>query len=57
LLIRVPGRRLDAPYLGWQEVIKGRLDIVDIPFDANGALTASNAEKVAAILRNRLDRL
>jgi acyl-CoA synthetase (AMP-forming)/AMP-acid ligase II/thioesterase domain-containing protein len=57
LLIRVPGRRLDAPDLGWRSHIQGRLDVVDVLFDPLGALAESNAVRVAAILRERLDRL
>jgi acyl-CoA synthetase (AMP-forming)/AMP-acid ligase II/thioesterase domain-containing protein len=57
LLIRVKGRRTDAPHLGWPGAILGRMESVDIPFDINGALAESNARRVAAILAERLDRL
>ncbi len=57
LLIRVKGRRADAPNLGWPGTILGRMELVDIPFDIHGALAESNARRVAAILAERLDRL
>lgn len=57
LLIRVRGRRADAPSLGWPSTILGRLEVVEIPFDPHGALAETNAPLVAAILGERLGRL
>ncbi len=54
LLLRVPGRRLDAPLLGWQDVIAGRLEMHDLAFEPGGALAGENCERAAAFLQRRL---
>ncbi|MBM3746625.1 MAG: AMP-binding protein [Acidobacteria bacterium] len=55
LVIRVAGLRLDAPWLGWRDLMHGRLELVELPFDPHGALGEASARRVAAILRERLD--
>jgi oxalate---CoA ligase len=57
LVIRLPGRRLDAPALGWSHVIRGRVEVVDLPFHPNGALTAARVAALAAIFKQRLDEV
>lgn len=54
LLIKVRGRRLDAPFLGWKEVVLGGVEEVEIPLHPNGALAGANVQRVAAILSERL---
>jgi len=54
LLVRVPGRRLDAPDLGWRGLVHGRIETVDIPFLPGGALAGDNASEVARILHSRM---
>jgi phthiocerol/phenolphthiocerol synthesis type-I polyketide synthase D len=54
LLLRLKGRRLDAPDLGWRDRVDGRLDVVDLPFDPGGALGRHSAPRVAAVLDARL---
>ncbi len=56
LVIRLPGRRLDAPQFGWSGVVQGKIDLVDIPFLPGGSLAGDNAVRVAWILRDRLSR-
>lgn len=53
LIVRLPGKHLDAPALGWSSFIHGRIEVVDIPFHPNGALAGS--DRLADILRRRLD--
>ena len=53
-LLRVPGRRLDAPDLGWRGVLRGRLEISNLAFDPYGALAGDNCAAAAAELRRRL---
>lgn len=57
LVVRVQGRRADAPNLGWSGTVLGRLELADVPFDAHGALAEANAPRVAAILAERLRRI
>lgn len=57
VVVRLPGRRLDAPDLGWRAVIQGHLELVDVPFHPSGALAGANAERIADILGLRLSRL
>ncbi|WP_321471827.1 AMP-binding protein [uncultured Paludibaculum sp.] len=57
LVVRLPGRRLDALELGWREVVQGQLEMVDLPFHPLGALAGPNAELLARLLRDRLHRL
>ncbi len=57
LLVRVRGRRADAPNLGWSQTALGRIEVADVPFDPDSALAAPNARHVAAILAERLDHL
>jgi thioesterase domain-containing protein len=57
LIIRVAGSRLDAPALGWNGVIKGSVEIVDLPFLPEGALSGENAPRVAAAMQHALNRL
>lgn len=56
LLIRLPGRRLNAPLLGWEEVIQGRIEEADLPFSPEGALAGASAARVAEVLRQRLPK-
>jgi hypothetical protein len=55
LVIRLPGRRLDAPALGWSHVIRGRIEVTDLPFHPNGALAAARVAALAAIFKKKLD--
>jgi thioesterase domain-containing protein len=57
VLVRVKGRRTDAPNLGWSQTILGRIDLVEVPFNPHGALAGANARRVAVILADRLERL
>jgi thioesterase domain-containing protein len=54
LLVKVSGRRLDAPLLGWQGAALGAIEEVEIPRRFGGALSGDNAWRVAAILAARL---
>jgi hypothetical protein len=53
LLVRVRGRRLEAPDLGWRAVVKGELEMADLPFAAEGALAGDNARRLAKLLEER----
>jgi acyl-CoA synthetase (AMP-forming)/AMP-acid ligase II/thioesterase domain-containing protein len=57
LLVRVKGRRADAPDLGWSHAVLGRIDLADLPFNPDSALAEANARRVGAVLADRLDRL
>ncbi|MBL0156376.1 MAG: AMP-binding protein [Bryobacterales bacterium] len=57
VVIRVVGRRLDGPGLGWAGIIAGRMEVVDLPFDPFGAFGQQHAPRVAAALTERLGRL
>jgi len=57
LLVRVKGRRLDAPHLGWSCTLTGSLELVDIPFEPLGALAEGNARRLAVLLADRLGLL
>lgn len=48
LLVRLRGRRLDAPALGWGERVQGRLTLVDLPLQPEGALARESGARVAA---------
>ena len=49
-VLRLPGRRVDAPLLGWASVFTGGVDLIDLPFHPNGALAGDNPARVAAAL-------
>ncbi len=53
LLVRVRGRRLEAPELGWRALVDGELQLVDLPFAAEGALAGDNARRLAHLLEER----
>ncbi|HEY3439755.1 MAG TPA: AMP-binding protein [Paludibaculum sp.] len=57
LVVRVAGRRIDAPCLGWSGIIAGRLEVVDLPFEPFGAFGQEHAPRLAAVLTERLGRL
>ncbi len=54
LLVVVRGRRLDAPLLGWGQVARGPVDVVEVPHRPNGALAGDGARQIAALLAERL---
>jgi acyl-CoA synthetase (AMP-forming)/AMP-acid ligase II len=54
LVLRFPGRRLDAPALGWAHLIQGDLQVRTLPFEPEGALAKDSAARVAAVLREHL---
>lgn len=53
-VIRLQGKRLDAPALGWTALAGRGLELLDIPFAPDGALSGANASRVAQILDERL---
>ena len=54
LLVRVRGRRAEAPDLGWRPYFPAGLTLEEIPFHPLGGLAEENAPRVAEILRRRL---
>lgn len=54
LVVRLRGRRLDAPDLGWRDRVEGRLDVVDLPLEPEGALARKSGARVAAVIDARL---
>ncbi|MCX6612272.1 MAG: AMP-binding protein [Acidobacteria bacterium] len=54
LVLRFPGRRLDAPALGWTHLVKGYLELVNLPFEPEGSLAKDSAARVAAVLAAHL---
>ncbi|GAB4405217.1 MAG: hypothetical protein OHK0021_17350 [Bryobacter sp.] len=54
LVLRVRGRRLEAPDLGWREWVGGKLEVQDLPFAGEGALAGDNARRVANMLAEYL---
>jgi len=54
LVVRVRGRRLDAPDLGWRDRVAGRLEVVDVPLEPEGALARKSGARVAAVIDARL---
>jgi hypothetical protein len=56
LVIRLPGRRLDAPALGWSHVIRGRVEVVNLPFHPNGALTAARVNALGGHFPEETER-
>jgi len=54
LVVRRPGRHLDAPLLGWSSIVRGKLEVADVPFELEGSLAGENAGRVAALIRARL---
>jgi len=54
VLVRVRGRRADAPDLGWRPYFPAGLTLEEIPFHPLGGLAEDNAPRVAEILRRRL---
>ncbi|MCL4796318.1 MAG: AMP-binding protein [Bryobacteraceae bacterium] len=52
-ILRMPGRRLDAHALGWDDVFTRGVDLIGLPFHPNGALAGESPARVAAILRDR----
>jgi hypothetical protein len=57
LLVTVKGRRADAPDLGWSRAVLGRIDLADLPFSPDSALSEASARRVGAVLADRLRRL
>jgi oxalate---CoA ligase len=55
LIVREPGRRLDAPALGWKGVI-GELREEVIPFHQTGPLSAERVATLKDVLESFLDR-
>jgi thioesterase domain-containing protein len=55
LVVRLRGRRPDAPALGWSHIIRGRLEVTDVPFHPNGALAAARVAALATIFKKKLD--
>jgi acyl-CoA synthetase (AMP-forming)/AMP-acid ligase II/thioesterase domain-containing protein len=53
-VIRLQGKRLEAPGLGWSALASRGLELLDIPFAPDGALSGPNALRVAQILDERL---
>ena len=56
ILIRVQGRRTDAPNLGWSQTVLGQIELAEVPFHPHGALAEDNVGRVAAILAEKLGR-
>jgi thioesterase domain-containing protein len=54
LLIKVRGRRLDAPLLGWKKTARGDVQEVEMPLHPYGALAEGNVQRLAAILRQQV---
>ena len=54
LVVRLRGRRLDAPDLGWRDCVEGRLEVVDVPLEPEGALARKSGARVAAVIDARL---
>lgn len=54
LLVRLRAKRLDAPNLGWDGLAGQGIELLDIPYAPDGALSGDNALRVAAILDERL---
>lgn len=54
LVVRLRGRRLDAPDLGWRDRVEGRLEVVDLPLEPEGALARKSGARVAAVIDARL---
>jgi len=54
LILRFPGRRLDAPALGWAHLIKGNLQLLTLPFEPEGALAKDSAARVTTVLNQQL---
>ncbi len=55
LIVREPGRRLDAPSLGWEKVI-GEIQEETIPFHQLGPLSAERIGTLRVLLESYLDR-
>lgn len=53
VLVRMQGKRLDAPMLGWQGLAGGGLELLDLPFATEGALSGDNARRMAGLLDER----
>jgi hypothetical protein len=54
LVLRFPGRRLDAPSLGWTHLVEGNLELVTLPFEPEGSLAKDSAARVASVLAAHL---
>lgn len=54
IVIRLQGKRLDAPGLGWQTLAERGMEMLDLPFAPDGALSGGNAQRVAVMLDERL---
>jgi oxalate---CoA ligase len=54
LIVRVLGRRPHVPDLGWKGVFSEGVTTVDVPFELHGALAPGCADRVAALLAERL---
>ena len=55
LLIRLAGRRVGVPRMGWNGVLDGAITSLDIPFDPFGVLAASSVGHAAPSIRDFLD--
>ncbi|MEJ1930986.1 hypothetical protein WDZ92_12060, partial [Nostoc sp. NIES-2111] len=53
VLVRMQGKRLDAPMLGWQGLAGGGLELLDLPFATEGALSGDNARRMAGLVDER----
>lgn len=54
VVVRLRGRRLDAPALGWEGIFLDGLEVVDMPLHPNGALARENRPILAGILDRRV---
>jgi thioesterase domain-containing protein len=54
LVVRLRGRRLDAPDLGWRDRVEGRLEVVDVPLEPDGAFARKSGTRVSALINERL---
>ena len=42
--------------LGWEGVVKGKIEMAEIPFEPAGSLSGENTRIVAEVLKARLGR-